>query len=62
MYLNDFIARLQSLRAQYGDLAVWVDRGTPPMTVTVEEVWPTNPKANDEPEKVVVIRSPVSDD
>ncbi len=54
MYLDKFIADLQLVRAQYGDLPVWVN-GSSPVTVEVEDMYPTNPKPDDVPEKVVLI-------
>lgn len=54
MYLSDFIAQLQVIRAQYGDLPVWVKDGVPPSPqATVQEMLAPNP--NDLPEKIVFI-------
>ncbi len=56
MYLDEFIAQLQMIRAQHGDLPVWVDGGLPPMSAAVEDMYPPNPRPSDHPEKVVMIR------
>lgn len=56
MSLNEFIADLQTIRAQYGDIQIWVSSGSPPLTVAVEDMYPNNPSAHDQPEKVVLIR------
>ena len=54
MHLDELIAQLQLLRAQYGDLPVWLS-GSSPVTVEVEDMYPTNPKPYEAPEKVVLI-------
>ena len=56
MSLDEFIAQLQVIRAQHGDLPVWVDNGLPPMTVEVVDVYPANRRPSDKPEMAVFVR------
>ena len=56
MYLDEFIAHLQVIRAQHGDVPVWVENGLPPMSATVEDMFPSNRRPTDRPEKIVLIR------
>lgn len=56
MYLDEFIAQLQVMRAQHGDLSVWVENGLPPMMVEVQDMYPPNSRPSDLPEKVAFVR------
>lgn len=54
MYLSEFIAQLQLIRAQHGDLQVWIKDGVPPSPIAiVQEMLPSNP--NEPVEKIVFI-------
>jgi hypothetical protein len=55
MYLDDVIAQLQVIRAQYGDIEVWVEAGLPPMSVSVKNMYSPRPKPSETPKKVVWI-------
>ena len=54
MYLSEFIAQLQIIRAQHGDIQVWVKDGVPPSPhASIQDMLPIRP--SDPAEKIVWI-------
>lgn len=54
MYLSEFIAQLQIIRAPHGDIQVWVKDGVPPSPqASVQDMLPIRP--SDPAEKIVWI-------
>lgn len=54
LYLTDLIDQLQLIRAQHGDIQVWVTNGTPlSPRLVVNDMMP--PNSNDPMQKVLMI-------
>lgn len=55
MHISQSIERLQTFRAQHGNIGVWVKDGSPFITLAIRDMYPPNPRPKDKPEKVVLI-------